>query len=146
VACSVGWRINELLQETYIWRCSRLKKLRKIVVHGETYLWRHNYYDCDYSVPLYLLILLEKNRTAGVRIKFPLKDISEIEKCMLTSGFKATKNNLEVMINLNKPSYIAEIIQYLANDKIDFSKGKKHLVENGLQLLNEMGYTFVHTI
>ena len=56
------------------------------------------------------------------------------------------KNSLEVIINLNKPSCIAEIIQYLENDKIDFSQGRKHLYENGLQLLNEMGYDFVRRI
>ena len=119
-----------------------MKKLRKIVVNGETYLWKHNYNDCDYSVPLYLLILLEKDRNIEMRVKFPLMDIA-VEKCMLNSGFKATKNSREVIINLNEPKYIAEVIQYLINSKIDFSKGKKHLFENGMQLLNEMGYVFI---
>ena len=116
-----------------------MKKLRKIVVGGETYLWKHNYNDCDYSTPLYLLILFEKDRQAEVRVKFPLMDCP-IEKGMLNSGFKATKNGMEFTINLNEPKYIAELIQYLMNNKIDFSKGKKHLLENGYQLFNEMGY------
>jgi len=120
-------------------RGCELKKLRKIVVGGETYLWKHNYNDCDYSVPLYLLILFEKDRQAEVRVKFPLMG-HPIEKCMLNSGFKATKNGMKVIINLNEPKYIAELIQFLMSNKIDFSKGKKHLFENGDQLFIEMGY------
>ena len=115
------------------------------MVNGEIYLWKHNYNNCDYSVPLCLLILLEKDRKAAVRVKFPLKD-STIEKCMLNSGFKATKNSMDVIINLNQPKYIAEIIQYLASHKMDFSTGKKHLFENGWQLFNEMGYAFITTV
>jgi hypothetical protein len=61
---------------------------------------------------------------------------------MLNSGFVTTKNAERVIVNLNEPKYIAELIQYLINSKIDFSKDKKYLFENGEQLLNEMGYIF----
>jgi hypothetical protein len=88
------------------------KKLRKIVVDGKTYLWKHNYGEDYYSVPLCLRILLEENRATEIQIIFSLTD-KPIEKYVLNSGFEAVKSGESVFINLNEPKYIAEIIQHL---------------------------------
>ena len=118
-----------------------LKKLRRIVVNGESFLWRWRYDGHADCLPSYLLILLENDRRAELRIKFYLTG-NPIEICMLNSGFKAIKNDEEFIVNFNEPKYIAEIIQYLMENKVDFSKEKRYIFENGEQLLNEMGYDF----
>ena len=119
-----------------------LKKLRKIIVGGESYLWRYRYDDYDYCLPSYLLILPEKDRGNEIRIKFPLID-KPIEKFMLNMGFKELKNGEEVLINLNEPKYVVEFLHYLFDtNKVDFSKKKRYSFEYGEELLNEMGYVF----
>ena len=117
-----------------------MAKIRKIVVAGKVYFWRFRYQDQNYSNTSYLLLFPEENRNFEIRISFSLLETS-IEKFMLNEGFKARKENKEVIVNLNEPTYVAEFIFHFTQMGLDMTKSKTVTFE-GEALLRLLGYEF----
>ncbi|MGY3778189.1 hypothetical protein ACWOAV_05735 [Isobaculum melis] len=62
--------------------------------------------------------------------------------CPFNKGLPACYRNEHVIINLNQPKYIAEMIDYLLQQpKLDFLCQTVEL-NNGLELLHQLGYVF----
>lgn len=116
-------------------------KLSKIVIDNKAYKWRYRYDDHDYSQPSYLLILPEYGKKSEIRVYFSLID-KPIEKFILNCGLKAKKDGEDVVINLNQPKFISEIIIFLLSYKVDFSLEKVYKFDNGEQILKSIGYIF----
>ena len=62
---------------------------------------------------------------------------------LLNSGLPATFHGKKVVINLNKPSYVSQIIHYCRENKEEISqagckRGYKHL--DGIKILQKTGY------
>lgn len=56
----------------------------------------------------------------------------------------AVKNNTETSICLASPKCIAELISVLLNDNENlFTKGQTRIINNVMDLLNKMGYTYL---
>lgn len=111
-----------------------MSRLRKIVVDNIEYKWLYRYDDYDYINYPYLLIVMDSCPKATLCIPFIIQD-----HFMLNSGLPAIFQGKEVLINLNQPLYISQIIRQCRENGEDFQqKGYKSL--NGLNILKEIGY------
>lgn len=115
--------------------------MRKITINGELFLWRFSYSEQTYAETAFLALVSMKNRNCRIRIYFPLPAC--LEKNMLNLGFKVLKNGADVVLNLNRPKYAAEIIQVLFDySAIDLNVNKTYEFLNGFALLTKAGYVF----
>lgn len=114
---------------------------RIIRVNGESFEWLFTDDKQGGGEYSSLLVTPSDSPRSKLTVKFFLKGQS-ITHEMLSSGFIATKNGTNKIISLTQPQLIAEVITYMIEHKeMDFSK-RKRLLENGEELLNEMGYLF----
>ena len=111
-----------------------MRKFRKIVVDNLEYKWLFRYDDYDYIFFPYLLILAESFPETTLCISFPMK-----EHFLLNSGFPAVFQGQQVSINLNRPFFISQIIQWCRKQKDLFGQtGYQYLT--GLDILKAIGY------
>ncbi len=106
---------------------------RKIKVNNQEYEWHYSFDDYDYCMPSTLTI---KNKKTKIIVVFPLKQSGEY--CPFNQGVKAVKDGENITINLNRPFYITEIIEYIFNNYNVI----KHNYYNGLEILTQLGYEF----
>ena len=121
---------------------SILKEFRRIVIDGKKYFWRFTYSnkkDRNYS---YLLVTSDVGINAELLIRFSLRNHS-VDHQMLKNGFYVLRDGTQKMISLTQPQVVAEIITYAnRNNVIDFEKKRGIVLDNGEELLKEMGYHF----
>ena len=111
-----------------------MRRFRKITVDNIEYKWLFRYDDYDYINYPYLLIVMNASPKAALRINFPITD-----HFLLNSGLPATFHGKKVVINLNHPSYAAQIIHQCRETGEDFSQdGYKHF--DGIKILQKIGY------
>lgn len=109
-------------------------KFRKIVVNNLEYKWLYRYDDYDYQNDPYLLIVPGAFPETTLRIHFSVK-----EHFLLNSGFPAFFQGKPVCINLNRPFFVSQIIQWCGEREDLFNRtGERHL--QGLDILREIGY------
>lgn len=111
-----------------------MKKFRKIVIDNFEYRCLYHVDDYDYLSCPYLLVVPVSNPKSDIKIYFSIK-----EHYLLNSGFPAKFNGEDVSINLNKPSFVAEIICQCKKIIADFD-GQKRCNIDGIDILNQLGY------
>lgn len=111
-----------------------MRKFRKIIVNNLEYKWLFRYDDYEYQNLPYLLIAAESFPKTTLCINFPLED-----HFLLNSGCPAFFQGQQVSINLNRPFFISQIIQWCGEQEELFNQtGYQHL--NGLDILKTIGY------
>lgn len=109
-----------------------MQRFRKIVVNGLEYKWM--YRQGRKGKPPYLLVAAKAAPQITLRLVFSAGD----DFC-LNSGFPAAFQGERVVINLNQPALIAQIIQWLQEQK-DLLNGAKEQKLDGIALLKALGY------
>lgn len=115
-----------------------MQKFRKIVVDNVEYKWLYKHY---YRTKLpYLLIVRCSFSEEALRIYFPITDDIWYNFYM---GLPAVFQGKEVLINLNQPFYIAQIINYCRNNEEEILQAKYkcgYRTLDGMKLLQKIGY------
>lgn len=108
------------------------KKLRHITIGNKTF---------NYVVNADTLKIFNDNKSNEfVKIDFDTRDDLYLG-CLIFSGhFKTYKNDEELILNINTPSFVKEIIMYLDIEKHDFTIQKQLVINNGIQILEKLGY------
>ncbi len=119
-----------------------MKSFRRITVNKEKFLWKYIYDDLDFAkYPYsYYLIVPENNQKITIKIIF-----SDLEPPMLLDGDEGTLgtyNGKELYLNLNKPKFVAQIIEYILNSDVDLQQSGILEYEQGEKILYELGYSF----
>ena len=111
-----------------------MRRFRNITVDHMEYKWLFRYDDYDYIYFPYLLVVPKSSPETTLRIVFPIK-----EHFLLNSGFPAVFQGQQVSINLNRPFFVSQIIQWCREQEALFSRtGYQSL--NGLDILKAIGY------
>lgn len=119
-----------------------LKSIRIIVVDGLTYEWRFSDSIKDGKKYYYLLMRPEENVKSEVLLRFFCQGNQE-DDYLLQEGFLTVRDQQKVMLNLNQPKFVAELIYFLTHHKeLIFTKNKRYTFDNGVEVLREMGYRF----
>lgn len=108
------------------------KKLRHITIENKTF----NYVVNGNS----LRIFNDNKSNEFVKIDFDTEDDLYLGSLIFSGHFKTYKNNEEIILNINTPSFAKEIILYLEIEKHDFTIQKQHVINNGIQILEKLGY------
>lgn len=107
-------------------------KLRHIRVEDTTY---------NYIVKNWGLKIFHGNfKNEFLKIDFE-KDVSLESNLVFLGHLKVYKSGGEVILNMNQPGFVKEVIIALELKAFDFSVQKQYLITNGLELLEKMGYT-----
>ncbi|MDE5891538.1 MAG: hypothetical protein K2H45_01310 [Acetatifactor sp.] len=111
-----------------------MRRFRNITVDHVEYKWLFRYDDYDYINFPYLLIVTKSSPETTLRIVFPIK-----EHFLLNSGFPAVFHGQQVSINLNRPFFVSQIIQWYGKQEgLFIQAGYQSL--NGLDILKAIGY------
>lgn len=103
------------------------------------YEWLYSFDDYDWHEPSHLVIRTQDKSTKLI-LYFSSEDNS-VGHCPFNTGVNAIKDGEQVLINLNQPRFIAEIIIYLFDEHIEYiSKDIQYI--DGLKILRELGYRF----
>lgn len=70
-----------------------------------------------------------------VKINFDTRDDLYLGSLIFSGHFRTYKNDEELILNINTPSFVKEIMLYLGIEKYDFTTQKQYQIENGLQIL-----------
>jgi hypothetical protein len=114
---------------------------RKIVVKNKTFFWLYSFDDYDYSSDSGVIIKdQEKGKGKWVFIRFCLKNGAY---CPFNEGLSALKKAEKVVINLNRPKYIAEMLEYILDYYLQTDEFPSTVeCYDGFKILNELGYVF----
>ena len=116
-----------------------MSHFRKITVNDKTYEWHYSFDDYDFYEPSNLVIRTQ-DKTKKVILYFSSED-NGIGHCPFNIGVNAIKNGEQVLINLNQPKFVAEIINYLFVEHTEhISKDTQYI--DGLKILRLLGYLF----
>lgn len=108
------------------------KKLRHITTENKTY---------NYVVTGNTLKIFNENKSNEfVKIDFDTRDDLYLGSLIFSGHFKTYKDNEEIILNINTPSFVKEIIIYLKIEKHDFTIKKQLVINNGIQILEKLGY------
>lgn len=108
------------------------KKLRHITIGNKTF----NYVVTGNS----LKIFNDNKSNEFVKIDFDTEDDLYLGSLIFLGHFKTYKNNEELILNINSPSFVKEIIMYLEIEKHDFTFQKQLVINNGIKILEKIGY------
>jgi hypothetical protein len=75
-----------------------------------------------------------------IKIDFDTRDDLYVGSLIYSGHFKTYKNDVELILNINEPSFVKEIILYLNLEKYDFISKKQYLIEDGIKILEKIGY------
>lgn len=117
-----------------------MSSLRKIIVDEKEYLWKYNFDDYDYQCDSSLIIISTEGK--GQLIIHFRTEKWDFGYCPFNKGVEAQYKGERVIINLNQPRFIAELIRYAINHlKVDTLTGTVAL-DNGIEILHAIGYKF----
>ena len=117
-------------------------KHRKITVNNRVYLWHftanHRLVDEMWISRLYFSPEDDKGKNVTCMFQSPVIYPSG---CAFNEGVLAIKNGQEYLLNLNQPKFVAEIIEFLLANWVDFDKHKQYLFRKANnEILQQMGY------
>ena len=113
---------------------------RKIAVCDREYLWKYIFDDDDYQNDSFIVIKSADKK--GKLVVYFRTGKWDAGYCPFHKGVPALYKNSPVTINLNQPRYIAEIIFYALNQfQCGFLSGSTEL-DNGIEILHDLGYEF----
>lgn len=114
--------------------------LREITVYEQEYFWKYVFDDDDCQNDSFILVKC-KNKTGKLLVYFK-KESWEYGYCPFNKGIQAMFDGQPILINLNQPRFIAEIIKYALNYlKVENLVGTLSL-DNGIEILHKLGYEF----
>ncbi len=112
--------------------------LRKITVSEQEYFWKFVFDENDCLNDSFILVK-SINKTGKLLVYFK-KESWEHGFCPFNKGVQAKFNGQPILINLNQPRFIAEIIKYA----LDYLKVEKFVgtlsLDNGIEILHNLGY------
>lgn len=117
---------------------------RKITVNGKTFEWKFSVDDYDWQLPSHL-VFRALERKLKIILYFILDDNGEsmqIGKCPFQTGLRAFREGEVVLINLNQPRFVAELLQYLLEERIKPEETGIVTFSDGKEILRVLGYTF----
>ena len=117
---------------------------RKIVVDGHEYEWKYTFDDYDWQEPSHLVF-----RSVDRKLKIILYFRSpgwEIGKCPFNAGLPAVKDGGLVIVNMNQPRFVAELLRYLLEYRLGPSSRGILVYRDGLDILHELGYRFEYSL
>jgi hypothetical protein len=127
---------------------------RNISVDGSDYLWQYSFDDSDYMLPS-RLVFRSNNDSAkrgklviGFSQKSPLPQHNTIiGYCPFNRGLPARKDDVDVIINLNRPRFAAELLGYCLEYRLGGQFPDTTLEFNdGIEMLYELGYLFEYML
>ncbi|WP_339102018.1 hypothetical protein [Candidatus Enterococcus clewellii] len=113
---------------------------RKIVVDGKAYLWKYSFDDYDYQNDS-ALIIKSADKQGKLLINFRTGNWDH-GYCPFNRGVPGIYMGEPVVINLNQPRFIMEIISFSMKHLQLNQLSRTVELNNGIEILNELGYTF----
>ena len=114
--------------------------MRKIVVNGKEYLWQYSFDDYDYQMDSYLTIKTA-DRKGKLMISFR-GEKNDFGYCPFNKGLEAICRGEKVIINLNQPRFVAELIAAALAHLVAAHLEGTTMLKNGVELLRGLGYEF----
>ena len=117
---------------------------RKITVNGKTFEWRFSVDNYDWQLPSHL-VFRAPERNLKIILYFIPDDNGksvQIGKCPFQTGLRAFREGEVVLINLNQPRFVAELLQYLLEVRIKPEETGIVTFSDGKEILRVLGYTF----
>lgn len=113
---------------------------RKITVDNQDFLWKYTFDDSDYQIASGLVIKGADKK--GKLVIYFCTGLGDFGYCPFNKGVSAVYQGEPVILNLNQPRFVAELISYALNQlQIDYISGTKELY-NGIEMLHALGYEF----
>lgn len=109
-------------------------KLRKITIGTTTY----NYIVGEFSLKIFNPMKSTNNEF--IKIDFNTRDDLYVGSLIYSGHFRTYKNEEEIILNSNEPSFVKEIILALDIEKYDFISKKQYLIDDGIKILEKIGY------
>jgi len=117
-----------------------MSTFRRIIVKEKEYLWKYSYDDNDYQ-NVSSLIVKSIDKKGKLIIYFKTKTWDQ-GYCPFNQGIPAKLKNKQVVINLNQPHYVEElIVVVLDKSQINDLIGTV-VIDDGIQLFHDLGYDF----
>ncbi|MCL2677791.1 MAG: hypothetical protein FWE85_01915 [Clostridiales bacterium] len=118
-----------------------MQAFRNIVVKDKTFLWTYIFDDDDLQIDSNIIIK-DCDRKGKLVIQLLNPNRNEHGYCPFNMGLPALKDSEEVVINLNRPKYIAEILEHILDCYLHDDGFNTTGHYDGLKILTEMGYVF----
>ena len=117
---------------------------RKITVNGKTFEWGFSVDNYDWQLPSHLVFRALERKLKIILYFIPddNSDSVQIGKCPFQTGLRAFREGEVVLINLNQPRFVAELLQYLLEVRIKPEETGTVTFSDGKEILRLLGYTF----
>ena len=117
---------------------------RKITVNGKTFEWRFSVDNYDWQLPSHLVFRAPERKLKIILYFIPDDNGKSVQigKCPFQTGLRAIREGEVVLINLNQPRFVAELLQYLLEVRIKPEETGIVTFSDGKEILRVLGYTF----
>ena len=117
---------------------------RKITVNGKTFEWRFSVDNYDWQLPSHLVIRAPERKLKIILYFIPDDNGKSVQigKCPFQTGLRAFREGEVVLINLNQPRFVAELLQYLLEVRIKPEETGIVTFSDGKEILRGLGYMF----
>jgi hypothetical protein len=117
---------------------------RKITVNGKTFEWRFSVDNYDWQLPSHLVFRAPERKLKIILYFIPDDNGKSVQigKCPFQTGLRAFREGEVVLINLNQPRFVAELLQYLLEVRIKPEETGIVTFSDGKEILRVLGYTF----
>lgn len=118
-------------------------KLRMMMFNEEKWLWSYNYNDMDFiNYPhSYYLFVPDDNRKLKVRVFFTRYAPNMNLDAYLDEGTICFHNGKRVVLNLCRPFFARQIIEYVFNNLCSRTDIGEINIKDGDSILENLGYT-----
>ena len=117
---------------------------KKITVNGKTFEWRFSVDNYDWQLPSHLVFRAPERKLKIILYFIPDDNGKSVQigKCPFQTGLRAFREGEVVLINLNQPRFVAELLQYLLEVRIKPEETGIVTFSDGKEILRVLGYTF----
>lgn len=113
---------------------------RKIVIEGKEYLWKYSFDSYDYQGDS-AIVVKSADKTGKLVIYFRTWQWDH-GYCPFNKGVPAMYQKQPVVINLNQPRFIAEIVKFALDRLQNGTLTGTVEVDDGIEMLHGLGYEF----
>ena len=115
---------------------------RKITVNGKTFEWRFSVDNYDWQLPSHLVFRAPERKLKIILYFIPDDNGKSVQigKCPFQTGLRAFREGEVVLINLNQPRFVAELLQYLLEVRIKPEETGIVTFSDGKEILRGLGY------
>lgn len=122
---------------------------RKIVVDNREFEWKFTVDNYDWQMPSHI-VFRSFDKALKIILYFTQDEEDDnrcnIGKCPFYQGVKAIKDEQPVIINLNQPRFIAELLHYLLEVRIESPTKGILYFSDGTKILHALGYKFKYRL